>query len=114
MGAGCGGEGAHFSKFHLILVKPRRPLLRSLRNLNTSFVCSPFTSDFFISGNDTPWLSWQNEALDTRPVSATLIRRRRGEVDVHLFVLAWLLPTELVAWEANDHQAAVFILCEVR
>ena len=27
---------------------------------HTSLVLSPLTSDFFIRGKETPWLSWQN------------------------------------------------------
>ena len=47
----------------LILVKPRRPAFWLLSHLYTSLVPSPFTSDFFMSGKVTPWLSVQNSAI---------------------------------------------------
>ena len=70
----------NFSKFHchrkvrgclidmdlngtLIRVNPSKPDFSFFRYLYTSFVLSPLTSDFFMSGKLTPWFSSQNDAI---------------------------------------------------
>lgn len=108
--------------------RPRIPALWNLRYLNTlrsaaklyrttiqssrgthSFVLSPFTSDFFIKGNVTPWLSSQKEALSTHnQVSSYPLQnetsRGRGS---HILIGPRLLSSELVARETKNDNALV-------
>ena len=77
-------ETKNLEKFQLTR-SPKSPFAFGLRNLKTSLVFSPLTSDFLSSGKDTPWLRWQKVAV---PSSSSGFcgrrarqRRLRGEAD---------------------------------
>jgi hypothetical protein len=61
-----------FWKRTLISVIPNNPDFSFLSHLNTSFVASPFTSDFFMRGKVTPWLMVQNSWMALSPSGSWL------------------------------------------
>jgi len=55
-------KGNRQSTYHLIL--PDSEVL-FFNQAKTSFIFPPLTSDFFINGKVTPWLSWQNAPISS-------------------------------------------------
>lgn len=75
-----------------------------LSHAKTSFIPPPLTSDFFIKGNVTPWLSWQNCPISSS-VPAAGVSDLRYESDLKRVRLTGILGSKLVAGETENLQS---------
>ncbi len=104
---GEGWDGPLASKFHLILVRPRKPDLLFLRNSKTGWVFDPLTSTFVCARQKWDCV-WPKEGLEGGwEEESYLVHNFERDAKVllailnDLFIGTWLLATKLITREAH-------------